>query len=147
MKSLAIFFTGIFLLFLMVYSGSAQPSNAGGREYSIYALSSPDSLPESIRNEGDDSVGSLGALLRDLKDPDFDKAYAAAEKLREHPENRAQVVAGLIDAIQTGEWSRCAGDMRDAIARLLRDLEAREAVVPLLELVRSGKSIEHECAE
>ena len=133
MKSLAIFFTGIFLLFLLAFSGSAQLSK--------------DSLPGSIRNEGDDSVGSLGALLRDLKDPDFDKAYAAADKLHEYRENRAQVVAGLIDAIQTGEWSRCAGDMRDAIARLLGDLEAREAVVPLLELVRSGKSIEHECAE
>jgi len=141
MKSLAIFFTGILLLFLLAFSGSAQLSNAGGREYSI------DSLPGSIRNEGDDSVGSLGALMRDLKDPDFDKAYAAADKLHEYRENRAQVVAGLIDAIQTGEWSRCAGDMRDAIARLLGDLEAREAVVPLLELVRSGKSIEHECAE
>jgi hypothetical protein len=37
--------------------------------------------------------------------------------------------------------------MRDSVARTLTDLKAKDAVVPLLELVKSGRSIEHECAE
>ncbi len=53
----------------------------------------------------------------------------------------------LIEAIRTREWSRCGGDVRDAIARSLGELGAREAVTPFLELVKSGKPIEHECVE
>ena len=52
-----------------------------------------------------------------------------------------------LDALRTGSWDRCGGDLRDSIADTLLDLRAREAVVPLLELVKSGKTIEHECAE
>jgi hypothetical protein len=37
--------------------------------------------------------------------------------------------------------------MRDAIARTVTDLKAKDAVLPLLDLVKSGKSIEHECVE
>ena len=96
---------------------------------------------------GQDAASPVSALIRDLKDPDFDKAYPAAEELRKHPQYRAQVVAGLIDAIRTRDWNRCGGDMRDTIAGTLGELKAKEAVVPLLEVVKSGKSIEHECSE
>lgn len=37
--------------------------------------------------------------------------------------------------------------MRDTIAQTLGELKATEAVVPLLEVVKSGKPIEHECSE
>ena len=93
------------------------------------------------------TASRVSALIRDLKEPDFDKAYAAAEELRKYPQHRAQIVTGLIEAITTSDWNRCAGDMRDTIARLLGELKAREAVVPLLQVTKSGKSIEHECAE
>lgn len=96
---------------------------------------------------GQDDASKVNALIRDLKDPDFDKASGAAEQLRKYPQYRAQVVAGLIEAITTRDWIRCAGDMRDTIARALGELKAKEAVVSLLEVVKSGKSIEHECAE
>ena len=96
---------------------------------------------------GQDDASKVSALIRDLKDPDFEKSYGAAEQLPKYPQYRTQVVPGLIEAIRTCDWNRCAGDMRDAIARTLEELKAKEAVVPLLEVVKSGKSIEHECAE
>lgn len=65
-------------------------------------------------------AGTANALIRDLKNPDFDTAYGATEELRKYPQYRAQVVAGLIDAITTGNWNRCEGDMREAIAGGLR---------------------------
>ena len=74
-----------------------------------------------------DDASRAAALIRDLGDPDFERANAAAEQLRKHPEPRAQVVAGLIEAITTRDWNRCAGDMRDTIARMLgeRALDAK----------------------
>ena len=38
-------------------------------------------------------------------------------------------------------------NLRDAIARLLIEFKAREAVPALLELAASGRTIDHECAE
>jgi HEAT repeat protein len=96
---------------------------------------------------GQDDVTRVNALLGDLRGPDFDKANAAVEQLGKYPRYRSQIVAGLIEALRRGDWNRCGGDVRDAIARLLVELKAREAVLPLLELVKSDKSIEHECSE
>lgn len=96
---------------------------------------------------GQDEASRVRALIHEVKDPDFDKAHAAVEELRKYPQYRAQIVAGLIEALTTRDWNRCAGDMRDAIADALGELKAKEAVVPLLGVVKSGKSIEHECAE
>ena len=50
---------------------------------------------------GQDDASKVRALIRDLKDPDFDKAYGAAEQLRKYPQQRALIVAGLIDTITT----------------------------------------------
>ena len=96
---------------------------------------------------GQEGASPVAALVRDLRGPDFERANAALERLGRSPGHRAQVIAGLIAALGHGDWSRCAGDMRDGIARTLADLKAKEAVVPLLELVRSGKPIEHECSQ
>jgi HEAT repeat protein len=96
---------------------------------------------------GQADTARVSALLRELKRPDFERATAAASELRNYPQHRSQIVAGLIDAVRTGEWNRCGGDMRDTIARHLGEMKAKDAVVPLLELVKTGKSIEHECAE
>lgn len=89
----------------------------------------------------------VSGLLRDLKDPDFQTAYPAAESLGRYPAYRKQIVPALVAALKTPGWSRCSGDMRDAIARSLGELHAREAVVSLLELVKSGTPIDHECVE
>ncbi len=92
-------------------------------------------------------AAGVSALLQDLKSSDFETAFTAAESLGGHSAYRAQIVPSLIAAVKTPDWSRCSGDMRDAIARSLGELNAREAVVPLLELVKSGRTIEHECVE
>lgn len=94
-----------------------------------------------------DDAGRVSALIRDLQDPEFDTAHGAVEQLREFPRYRAQIVPALIEAIKTRDWNRCAADVRDAIARALGELKAKEAVAPLLEVVKSGKPIEHECVE
>ena len=71
----------------------------------------------------------------------------AAQELGKYPQHRAQVVPALIEAITTRNWDRCPADVRDATARTLAELGAKEAVVPLLALVKSGTPIDHECVE
>lgn len=93
------------------------------------------------------SAAAVPSLLRDLKSPDFEKANAALEAVASTAHSRAQVVAGLLDALKTGSWKRCGGDMRDGIARTLAEWQVKAAVPALLALVKSGKSIEHECSE
>ena len=102
-------------------------------------------LVATAHAQGD--AARVAALLRQLKDRDYEIASAAARELDRSPRTRVPIVAGLIDALRTGEWDRCGGDMRDSIARTLIDLKAKEAVVPLLDLVKSGKAIDHECVE
>lgn len=94
-----------------------------------------------------DEASKVSALLRDLQDPDFDKAHVAAQELERYPRQSARIVPALIEAIKTRDWNRCGADVRDAIAWSLGGLKAKEAVVPLLEVVKSGKPIEHECVE
>jgi HEAT repeat protein len=89
----------------------------------------------------------VSALLADVRSPDFNRAYAAVQQLGQHAADRARIVPALIEAITTRDWNRCGGDVRDAIARSLGELVARESVVSLLEVVKSGKPIEHECVE
>lgn len=96
---------------------------------------------------GQPDAARVSALLRDLKSPDFETANTAIAALAGVTEPRAQVVAGLIDALRTGEWDRCAGDMRDSIARTLGAFQAKPAVPALFELVKRGKPIEHECSQ
>jgi hypothetical protein len=77
-------------------------------------------LAPALADAQSDATG-VDALVRDLKGPDYERAIAAESELRKHPAARAQVVAGLIAALRTGEWNRCGGDVRDAIARELRE--------------------------
>jgi len=86
-------------------------------------------------------------LIRTLQGREFTEAFGAAERLGDFSSQRAQVVPALIDALRNREWASCSGDVRDAAARSLARLKAKEAVVPLLELVKSGKPLEHECVE
>jgi HEAT repeat protein len=86
-------------------------------------------------------------LIRALQGREFTEAFGAAERLGDFSSQRAQVVPALIDALRNREWASCSGDVRDAAARSLARLKAKEAVVPLLELVKSGKPLEHECVE
>jgi HEAT repeat protein len=109
------------------------------------AVAAAVALPAGLAQGQDASA--VSALIRDLKATDFDKAPAAAEQLRKYPQSRAQIVPALIEAIRTRDWNRCGADVRDTIARTLGELKAKEAVVPLLEVVKSGKPIEHECVE
>ena len=93
------------------------------------------------------SEPTAAELIRTLQGRDFNEAFRAAERLGDYAAQRAQVVPALIDALRNREWANCSGDVRDAVARSLAQLKAREAVVPLLELVKSGKPLEHECVE
>ena len=103
------------------------------------------SSPTPSRAQPDAQV--VAGLLRDLQSRDFDRAHAAAGKLAKYPAHRAQTVPVLIQALTNREWDRCSADARDEIARTLAALKARAAATPLLELVKSGKPIEHECFE
>lgn len=87
------------------------------------------------------------SLIRDLKSRDYDTANGALDRLSTMTHPRPEIVAGLIEALRTGEWNRCGGDMRDGIARTLGEWGAKGAVAPLLQLVKSGKPIEHECSQ
>ena len=86
-------------------------------------------------------------LIRALQGREFTEAVGAAERLGAYASQRAQVVPALVDALRNREWASCSGDVRDALARSLAQLKAKEAVVPLLELVKSGKPLDHECVE
>ena len=93
------------------------------------------------------SQPSAADLIRALQGREFTEAFGAAERLGGFASQRGQVVPALIDALRNREWASCSGDVRDAAARSLAQLKAKEAVVPLLELVKSGKPLEHECVE
>ena len=103
----------------------------------------PPARPSAAQEE----VATVSTLLRDLKSPDFEMAIPAAENLGRYRAYRTEIVPALMAALKTTGWSRCGGDMRDAIARSLGKLNAREAVVPLLDLVKRGTPIDHRCVE
>ena len=86
-------------------------------------------------------------LIRALQGREFTEAFAAAETLGRMQAQRAQVVPALIDALRNREWATCSADVRDAIGRSLAELKAKEAVGPLLDLVKSRKPLDHECVE
>ena len=100
-------------------------------------------VPSSAQPDAD----VVATLLRDLQSRDFDRAHSAAAKLAKYPAHRARTVPVLIQALASREWDRCSADARDEIARTLATLKARDAVTPLVDLVKSGKPIEHECFE
>jgi len=89
---------------------------------------------------------SLGTLLQDLKSPDYEKAWKAAEQLGRFPQSKSQIAPALIEALHH-QWDHCSGDIRGILADSLAKLKAKEAVFPLLDLLKSGKGIDHECAE
>ena len=92
-------------------------------------------------------IDTVGALLADVAGKDGEKAMVSADDLAAHVRERDRIVPALIRALRTGEWDRCGGDVREAIAWALRTLDAREAVPVLLEVANSDRPIEHECAE
>jgi HEAT repeat protein len=86
-------------------------------------------------------------LIRALQGREFTEAFAAAETLGRLHGQRAQVVPALVDALRNRQWATCSADVRDAIGRSLAELKAKEAVGPLLDLVKSRKPLDHECVE
>lgn len=93
------------------------------------------------------AAARVNALIQDLQRRDFERAHGAAERLRDFPAHRARSVPALVQAIASREWDRCSADVRDAAALTLAALKAGEAVGPLLDLVKRGKPIDHECFE
>lgn len=85
-------------------------------------------------------------LLRDLRSSDYDKAWAAARELGNFPQQKTQIVPALLAALKR-DWPQCSGDIREAAEMSLAQLTGKEAVFPLLELIKRGKNIAHECAE
>ena len=128
---------------------AAEEKNGGGimrrivkRLVPFILLTVATSTAAGAQNNAD----TVDNLLKDLKSSDYEKAWGAAQSLSRFPQHRPQIVPALINALLS-EWSHCSGDIREAIGYSLAELKAKEAAFPLLALVRSGKSIEHECAE
>ncbi|MDI6768009.1 MAG: HEAT repeat domain-containing protein [Bacteroidota bacterium] len=92
------------------------------------------------------TADTVQSLLKNLKNPDYSTSWEIVGALAKYPEHKSQIVPALIEALNY-EWDNCSGDIRDAIAWTFIDFKAKEAVFPLLDLIKSGKSIEHECAE
>lgn len=90
--------------------------------------------------------GDVESLLLDLKSPDSQKVWEASQRLVDFPKQKKQIVPALIEALKN-DWAQCAGDIRDSIAYTLRELDARESVTPLLTMLQSGKTIEHQCSD
>lgn len=61
-------------------------------------------------------------------------------------EEKERTVKVLMAALQR-EWPRCTGDIRQGIAYKLADFDTKAAIPLLIELIREGENIEHECAE
>ena len=90
---------------------------------------------------------SADELIRALQGRDFNEAFRAAEALGQMQAQRAQIVPALIEALRHGEWATCGADVRDAIGRSLAELKAKEAMGALVDLVKSGKPLGHDCVE
>lgn len=88
---------------------------------------------------------TIERLLNDLRSPDYEAAWSSAQALGKSSAPKPRVVPALLDALKR-TWARCTGDIHESVARALADLGAREAVVPLLEVVKRGH-VAHECAE
>lgn len=100
----------------------------------------------AIANGEDGGKATVQNLLKDLTGPDYEKAWTAARELEKFPQFKAQIVPALIQTLRK-DWSQCSGDIRESIADTLAELQAKEAVFPMLQLLRSGKNVAHECAE
>ncbi len=103
-------------------------------------------LPAGLAGAQDEAA-TVRDLLQDLRSRDGQAAYGAASELGKFPRSRAQIVPALLQALKTQEWDRCGGDIRQVIADALVKLKAKEGVLALLELVKSGRETGHECAE
>lgn len=94
---------------------------------------------------GQTEMGEVETQLKNLKNADFQKAWDASQRLAEFPQYKSQIVPGLVEALKY-EWNQCTGDIRDSIAYTLSELDAKETVPDLLKLLRSRKTLEHECS-
>jgi len=97
-------------------------------------------------NGQDPAQATVQSLLKDLKGSEYEKAQAAASDLGNFPQFKAQIVPALLGALNQ-EWDHCTGDIRQAIGTSLARLAGKDAVFPLLKLLQSGKTVEHDCAE
>ncbi len=116
--------------------------------FSIVALFLSSSV---VMGEDIDIVEKLQAAL---KSKDYEQAESmlnlVSSGLKTEKSNytneKARLVTVLVEALNY-EWDRCSGDLRQSIAHALIDLRAKEAVIPMIDILRSGKSTGHECAE
>ena len=70
------------------------------------------------------------------------RAREAMQKIKEESGGRLDITL-YTNSVLGGDTAMIS----QTIAGALEEHKAKEAVVPLLDLVKSGKSIEHECAE
>ena len=94
---------------------------------------------------GQTETGEVENQLKNLKSSDFQTAWDASQRLAEFPQDKSKIVPRLVEALKY-DWNQCTGDIRDSIAYTLNEFDAKETVPDLLKLLRSGKTLEHECS-
>jgi hypothetical protein len=90
----------------------------------------------------------LGEFRTTLAGDDVEAAWKAIQAIpRELSGSQQEEIIHLLRKALVRQWPRCAGDIRQAIAQKLADLDAKAAIPDLLQLLREGRRISHECAE
>ncbi len=91
---------------------------------------------------------SLEELKKALEGNDVEVAWKAVDGMPQKisSQQREETAKVLTTALKK-EWPRCAGDIRQSIAIQLATINAKEAILDLLELIGEKKNIDHECAE
>jgi HEAT repeat protein len=83
-----------------------------------------------------------------LASDDVEAAWKAIRAIpRELSGPEQEEIIHLLRKALVGQWPRCTGDIRQAIAQKLADFDAKAAVPDLLQLIREDRRISHECAE
>jgi len=87
-------------------------------------------------------------LKKIIEQGEVEKAWTSISHIPNNlEENDKKKIIDLLRGALFQQWSRCAGDLRQAIASKLSSLNAKEAVPDFLELIKKKMPIDHECAQ
>jgi len=87
-------------------------------------------------------------LQKIIEQGEVEKAWTSISHIPNNLEEKdKKKIIDLLRGALFQQWSRCAGDLRQAIASKLSSLKAKEAVPDFLELIKKRMPIDHECAQ